>query len=132
MTLQNKPAKQGCNVLSARHTHAEELTAKRGTKRSCGAADCGHRFYDLNKDPASCPYCGALFVEAPVVAVTTSRSSYKQKVYTIKQEDDEVQPAALEADVSVDDDTPAVDAEEIPEVEDEDIDESLSIPVEQE
>ena len=33
--------------------------AEWGAKRQC--ASCGERFYDLNRDPITCPECGALF-----------------------------------------------------------------------
>lgn len=33
------------------------MKAARGTKRVCPS--CGSKFYDLNRDPASCPICGA-------------------------------------------------------------------------
>lgn len=33
-----------------------------GTKRLC--ASCNTKFYDLNKDPITCPKCGALFQPA--------------------------------------------------------------------
>jgi uncharacterized protein (TIGR02300 family) len=36
-----------------------------GTKRLC--AGCGAKFYDLNKDPISCPKCGTVY-EVVVVA----------------------------------------------------------------
>lgn len=37
--------------------------AEWGAKRLC--ASCGERFYDLNRDPITCPECGVLFeVEA--------------------------------------------------------------------
>jgi uncharacterized protein (TIGR02300 family) len=36
-----------------------------GTKRLC--AECGAKFYDLNKDPITCPKCSTVFVVAPVV-----------------------------------------------------------------
>jgi len=35
-----------------------------GTKRLC--AECGAKFYDLNKDPITCPKCSTVFVVAPV------------------------------------------------------------------
>jgi len=41
--------------------------AELGTKRLC--ASCGAKFYDLNKDPITCPKCSAVFQ----VAVLTSR-----------------------------------------------------------
>ncbi len=37
-----------------------------GTKRLC--ANCGAKFYDLNKDPIHCPKCDAVYVVAPVVS----------------------------------------------------------------
>jgi uncharacterized protein (TIGR02300 family) len=36
-----------------------------GTKRLC--ANCGAKFYDLNKDPIHCPKCGTVHEVAPVV-----------------------------------------------------------------
>jgi uncharacterized protein (TIGR02300 family) len=33
------------------------MKAARGTKRVCPS--CGSKFYDLNRDPAGCPICGA-------------------------------------------------------------------------
>jgi uncharacterized protein (TIGR02300 family) len=37
-----------------------------GTKRLC--AECGVKFYDLNKDPITCPKCSTVFVPTPVVS----------------------------------------------------------------
>ena len=37
-----------------------------GTKRLC--ANCGAKFYDLNKDPIHCPKCDAVYVVATVVS----------------------------------------------------------------
>jgi uncharacterized protein (TIGR02300 family) len=42
------------------------ISTRRGTKQTCTNEDCGRRFYDLKKEPADCPYCGAA-VEAHVV-----------------------------------------------------------------
>lgn len=33
--------------------------ADRGTKRTCQNASCGARFYDLSRDPITCPICGS-------------------------------------------------------------------------
>jgi uncharacterized protein (TIGR02300 family) len=38
--------------------------AERGTKRTCQSASCGARFYDLARDPITCPVCGTLYVIA--------------------------------------------------------------------
>jgi uncharacterized protein (TIGR02300 family) len=35
--------------------------AERGTKRTCQNQDCGSRFYDLNRDPITCPICGTAY-----------------------------------------------------------------------
>jgi len=33
----------------------------RGTKRSCQSNECGARFYDLNRNPITCPICGSIY-----------------------------------------------------------------------
>lgn len=38
---------------------SKKTAAERGTKRTCEA--CGSRFYDLNRDPITCPACQAVF-----------------------------------------------------------------------
>jgi len=40
-----------------------EIHAARGTKHTCGNDECGKRFYDLNRSPLDCPYCGVTLVE---------------------------------------------------------------------
>ena len=35
--------------------------AQRGTKRTCQNPECGSRFYDLNRDPVTCPVCGTVY-----------------------------------------------------------------------
>jgi hypothetical protein len=40
--------------------------SQRGTKRTCQNAECGIRFYDLGRDPISCPICHSAFVPPPV------------------------------------------------------------------
>ena len=39
----------------------------RGTKRTCQNAECGSRFYDLNRDPITCPICESEYLLAPAV-----------------------------------------------------------------
>ncbi|MEO0672621.1 MAG: FYDLN acid domain-containing protein, partial [Pseudomonadota bacterium] len=36
----------------------------RGTKRTCQNAQCGARFYDLNRTPIACPICDTVYVIA--------------------------------------------------------------------
>ncbi len=49
--------------------------AERGTKRLCG--ECGAKYYDLCRDPITCPLCEAVFV--PEVRVTRARAPVAQK-----------------------------------------------------
>ena len=35
--------------------------AERGTKRTCQNLECGSRFYDLNRDPITCPVCSTVY-----------------------------------------------------------------------
>ena len=45
--------------------------AERGTKRTCQNPECGSRFYDLNRNPVTCPICNSVYqlaVSATAVA----------------------------------------------------------------
>lgn len=48
-----------------------------GTKRSC--SQCGAKFYDLNRDPMTCPKCGAVFDVASLLAVQSSAVKVREK-----------------------------------------------------
>jgi uncharacterized protein (TIGR02300 family) len=68
-----------------------------GSKRQC--MSCGAKFYDLNKDPATCPKCGTIYhatalsrVPAPAVA----------RAAPPDEEETEIEPAGPEM-VSLDD-----------------------------
>jgi uncharacterized protein (TIGR02300 family) len=41
-------------------------SASRGLKQTCGNEDCSRRFYDLNRTPVACPYCGTPYDAAVV------------------------------------------------------------------
>ena len=56
-----------------------------GTKRQC--LSCGAKYYDLGKDPATCPRCGAVF-QAPALLRASSEA---------KQADDEDTETELDA-----------------------------------
>ena len=45
--------------------------AARGTKRTCQNPECGARFYDLNRDPITCPICQSVYklATAPQAAI---------------------------------------------------------------
>ena len=40
------------------------IKLERGTKRACQNPDCGARFYDLNRDPITCPVCNTVYAIA--------------------------------------------------------------------
>ncbi len=71
-----------------------------GTKRLCGS--CGAKFYDLGKDPITCPRCSAVFQP---VALTRGRAEAKRAAP--EEEEIEIDPAGPEI-VSLDE----VEAEE--------------------
>ena len=51
----------------------EDVKLQRGTKRMCQNPECGSRFYDLNRDPITCPICNSVYqiVVAPPAAPAT-------------------------------------------------------------
>ena len=81
--------------------------AEWGVKRLCSA--CGARFYDLGREEAECPKCGAAFIAASAMAERA-----KAAVAKADEEEDEVVEEVVEkaadADV-VDDDDIAIDAD---------------------
>lgn len=45
----------------------------RGTKRTCQNHECGVRFYDLMRDPITCPSCGAAY--QPLTAAASASAA---------------------------------------------------------
>lgn len=102
--------------------------AERGTKRVCGS--CESKFYDLNKDPITCPMCGTVFAleTAPTKPPVVERKVEKPVEAASEAEEtetvslDEV-AASEEADVNIDDEDVLVDLDdddEVPSTEDDD------------
>ena len=103
---------------------------ERGTKRTCQNPDCGERFYDLNRDPITCPMCNSVYaiaLQPPPQAITrpTPRpfkpptlvpSEPKEEVPTVEDGEElaalegEEEPAPAEDDATfieeVDEETP--------------------------
>ncbi|OKL44697.1 TIGR02300 family protein [Pseudovibrio exalbescens] len=82
-----------------------------GTKRLCAA--CGAKYYDLNRDPITCPKCGEVFDLG--ITVKTAKAA---KVVQAEEEEDVLEPQGAEivsledADAEVsggDDDVPDLD-----------------------
>jgi hypothetical protein len=101
--------------------------ASRGSKHTCANSECGQRFYDLNKLPTPCPYCGSLFTPAPVKVfdLTASGRPSKYRVYKIQQVETPVDDVPL-ADVPVidaaDEETVDTAGDEVLEIEEDDDD----------
>jgi uncharacterized protein (TIGR02300 family) len=85
--------------------HCMSTKADRGTKRSCQNSQCGSRFYDLNRDPISCPICGSIYelavspvavaAAAPVPAAEkAARKPVKKPVYPVESVKPEDAPEA--------------------------------------
>lgn len=100
-----------------------DALAFRGAKHTCTNLGCGRRFYDLKKLPTPCPYCGTLFVapEPPPPAALRGGRTSKYAFYKPQQVAEPVEDAAAPEVLPVAeiDDVPDVDADEIPENEDE-------------
>jgi uncharacterized protein (TIGR02300 family) len=51
-----------------------DIKAQRGTKRMCQNPECGSRFYDLNRDPITCPFCSTIYeIRVQPVSVAPAR-----------------------------------------------------------
>ena len=74
----------------------------RGTKRTCQNAECGSRFYDLNRHPIVCPICGSKYAIASSPTAIAAVAEEKVPVRKPKREE----PVEAEAP------TPAAEGEE--------------------
>jgi uncharacterized protein (TIGR02300 family) len=82
----------------------------RGTKRTCQNAECGARFYDLNRSPISCPICGASYVIASSPMAVGAAAPEEKAPRKPKKE--EFVPAAAPEEAVADDALPDVEADE--------------------
>jgi uncharacterized protein (TIGR02300 family) len=81
-----------------------------GTKRQC--MSCGAKFYDLNKDPATCPKCGTVYQAASLTRVpppVVARSSDEDETETATTGPelvslDDVDAGEAEKDLPIDED----------------------------
>ncbi len=89
----------------------------RGTKRTCQNGDCGARFYDLNRNPITCPICGSGYVIASSPIAIAAVAAEEKAPRKPKKEElvDEATPEAEaegEDDLDVDADDSSDDADE--------------------
>src|SRR5258705_3371752 len=98
------------------------IKAARGTKRVCQS--CGGKFYDLNRDPITCPICHAVFQQQE------SRGAKAAPAGNAVEEDEEdliAAPAGAVEIVSLDEageegDLPDLEDNDLVEIEDDDTD----------
>jgi uncharacterized protein (TIGR02300 family) len=93
--------------------------AARGTKRTCDNDECGRRFYDLNKVPTDCPYCGEAFVAPAAVVIDIHAPGRRRQAKNYRLEGPAVvapqaEPAAADdVDVIADSDDDKTSNEEL-------------------
>jgi uncharacterized protein (TIGR02300 family) len=81
--------------------------AERGTKRTCQNPECGSRFYDLNRDPITCPICGTVYELAGASAAAA------QPVAEDRAQRKPVKKPAYAVDAAKPDDVPEAEAEDV-------------------
>lgn len=86
-----------------------------GTKRLC--PHCQTRFYDLQKDPMTCPACGAQFTAESLTASGRAKALASEKAAARNAEQDDV----LEEDDDLDDDSGDLDDDLLEEDDDDDV-----------
>jgi len=59
----------------------------RGTKRTCQNGECGARFYDLNRNPISCPTCGSAYKIASSPTAIAAVQAEEKAVRKVKKEE---------------------------------------------
>ncbi|WP_417768022.1 TIGR02300 family protein [Stappia sp.] len=97
-----------------------------GTKRLCGG--CGAKYYDLNRDPITCPKCGTVFVLSQAMRVKAAAKAAaveEDEDDDVEAEDDGAELVSLEeADAETEGDAAvSVDADD----DEEDIDDDDSV-----
>ena len=92
-----------------------------GTKRLCGG--CGSKFYDLNRDPITCPKCGAVFI----VAQSTRPQKPAKAKAVVEEVEDEVETEEEGAEiVSLEEADAEAEGGDDVSIEDEELQEDLS------
>lgn len=98
------------------------VKAERGTKRTCQSNACGARFYDLNRDPATCPICGTVYelsaapaavaAAAPAPKSADPRKAAKKPLFPVEKPEDAPEAEGEEALVAIEDEEATAGAEE--------------------
>ena len=97
------------------------IKLERGTKRTCQNPDCGARFYDLNRDPITCPICNTVYAIAlqpsPEIPTRVVPRPYKKPRPFVSDEPKQEVPAQNDTVLA----TPEEEEESAPADEDETI-----------
>jgi uncharacterized protein (TIGR02300 family) len=98
-----------------------------GTKRHCGS--CGAKFYDLGKDPITCPKCGTVFQLAAVAPRSRPpEAAAAAAARAPAQEEEALAPETQEAEfVSLEEADAEAQGAKKPEVEAADVDEDVEL-----
>jgi uncharacterized protein (TIGR02300 family) len=99
--------------------------AERGTKRTCQNPECGSRFYDLNRDPITCPICQTVLeTAASPVAVAAASMAAQERAARKPTKKPEYQVAAPKPEDAPEaeggDELPVIEGEEEPAASDDD------------
>ena len=92
------------------------IKAQRGTKRTCQNPECESRFYDLNRDPITCPVCSsayAISVSPPLTVAEdrAKRPEVKKRVYPVAAPKPEDAPEVEGGELVIEGEDEAVEAE---------------------
>ena len=91
-----------------------DIKSQRGTKRTCQNPECGSRFYDLNRDPITCPVCSTAYaipVSPPAAEERAKRQEVKKRVYPVAVPKPGDAPEAEGDELIVEGEDEAVEAE---------------------
>ena len=67
----------GTRILTTPSKEATLAKPEWGMKRTC--ASCGARFYDLNRDPITCPKCEAVFDPDQATRLKRARTASRRR-----------------------------------------------------
>ena len=87
-----------------------------GLKHTC--QECSAKYYDMGRSPITCPLCGALLIEKPVLAKSSSVPS-NDKPPSPEVKEDSLDDDILGTEEDDDDDVIIPEDEVLPEIEDE-------------
>lgn len=82
----------------------------RGTKRTCQSNECGARFYDLNRNPITCPICGSIYeLASSPLALSAAQGDDKPGRRGRKSDYAEKAPATAESESDGDEALPEIE-----------------------